>query len=81
MKITITATGEYPYSEALAPPGGTARSEALATGIEACMKAYGFRDIEVDILHCTPTCNANLIPGMPHNCALGWARRRKEDRI
>ena len=20
---------------------------------------------------CTPTCNANLIPGMPHNCALG----------
>jgi len=20
---------------------------------------------------CTPTCNANLVPGMPHNCALG----------
>lgn len=20
---------------------------------------------------CTPTCNANLVPGMAHNCALG----------
>lgn len=25
----------------------------------------------VDMPHCTPTCNANLIPGAAHNCALG----------
>jgi hypothetical protein len=30
---------------------------------------------------CTPTCNANLVPGMAHNCALGVRVREIVDRL
>jgi DNA-directed RNA polymerase alpha subunit len=50
MRITITATGEYPHPEAFNKrplPESTTPAEALAAAIEAHMKAYGFKDVLV----------------------------------
>jgi len=69
MRITITGTGEYPHPEAFNKRPvfeSTTPAEAVAAAIEAHMKAYGFKDVLIEV---RPSCHIKLRPactGVPN---------------